>query len=215
MALQVVQYSIIVLFERLRGFAYLGRVPDDSFGPEVWYDKNLLRAGGAADQESALGTLESLRRIGLEMTEVVDGNEVWKDACVVHEETGPVLHACSWLEFDPATKSVWTAGDAGKLIVRNEVGTVDGGSGALIQGSVESSHAPQAGHVFVDAEPQAVNFDKYGRYELFVPSSKVAELAAAGGEHSITIENYRTGNTASLELELKDNHKITMPTVLE
>ncbi len=215
MALQVVQYSIIVLLERLRGFAYLGRVPDGDFGPEVWYDKYVLRAGGAADQESALGMLETFRRIGLEMTEVVDGAEVWKDVCLVHEGSGPILYGCSWLQFDPQTNSVKTEGDSGKLIVKNEVGAVGGGSGALIQGTVESSHAPQAGHVFVDAEPVAVNYDKYGRYELFVPSPKASELIAAGGEHSITIENYRTGNTATLKLELEDKHKISMPTVLE
>jgi hypothetical protein len=93
----------------------------EKFGGKYYYDEYLFH-DGAMNPGEIEHIIEKWEKLGLIVTEEVDGEEKFKDLCVV--EGGPTL-PCDWLEFDPETNSVWLKGKpkgeiVGPKLVKNE-----------------------------------------------------------------------------------------------
>jgi hypothetical protein len=90
-------------------------------GGRVWFDEHLFRDG--AMNPNDIGFLvEEWRGMGFEPMEMRDGNQVWKDVCVVESMFGGPTLACDWLEFDPEQRSAYLKGtEPGDVIGRDNV----------------------------------------------------------------------------------------------
>ena len=88
-----------------------------SIGRVVWYDDHLFRTG-AMDPEMMDNLIKKWTRLGFEPTDVVDGNAVWKDFCVV-DAFRLSQHQCPWLVVDGAERVAWRRGSVhGKVVGR-------------------------------------------------------------------------------------------------
>ena len=89
-----------------------------SIGRVVWYDDHLFRTG-SMDPEMMDNLIEKwTHQIGFKATEVVDGQVVWKDFCVV-DSFRYSRHSCDWLEFEPTMRTAWLRGtDLGEVVGR-------------------------------------------------------------------------------------------------
>jgi hypothetical protein len=90
-------------------------------GGRVWFDEHLFRDG--AMNPNDIGFLvDEWRSMGFETMEKRDGQEVWKDVCVVESMFGGPTLECDWLEFDPEERSAYLKGTApGDVIGRDNV----------------------------------------------------------------------------------------------
>jgi hypothetical protein len=75
MAIQALFYSIIIPFKNLGGYDYLRNMHPDRFGPNIWYDRFILRDGGAMSYMDIEAFLSMNESRGLEITEVKNGQE--------------------------------------------------------------------------------------------------------------------------------------------
>jgi len=104
----------------LRDFGYL-------VGETVWYDQHLFRDGAMTklDMEDLLERWEGL---GFQLKDLDDGQQVWKDVCVVTASFGGPTLPCEWLIFDGEKRIAYLKGTepgevAGNPISRREQDT--------------------------------------------------------------------------------------------
>lgn len=89
----------------------------DDIGGRVWYDEHLFR-DGAMGAEYIEALIEEWSERGFQATEMVDGQEVWKDMCVVSLffAGGPTL-PCAWIGVDHEQACAYLLGQpAGDVI---------------------------------------------------------------------------------------------------
>jgi hypothetical protein len=70
-----------------------------SIGRIVWYDDHLFRTG-AMDPDMAENLIKKWTSLGLTATEMVKGQRLWKDFCVV-DVFGVSRYNCPWVVIDP------------------------------------------------------------------------------------------------------------------
>jgi len=114
MAVQLEFVNLIVPIARIRELYPGGwtRCLEDharSIGRVSWHDLNLFRASGSMAPELTDVLVAKWVDRGFTSTELVDGETVWKDFCVV-DSFGFSRYRCHWLEFDPASRSAWLTG---------------------------------------------------------------------------------------------------------
>jgi len=68
-------------------------------GRRVWHDDHLFRDGAMSPQD--MGSLvQHWAQLGFQISEVKDGQTVWKDLCVVECMFGGPTRECDWLLVD-------------------------------------------------------------------------------------------------------------------
>lgn len=82
---------------------------DRLIGGRVWFDEHLLR-DGAMDPMDIDDLVEEWTALGFEVTEVRDGQRVFKDCCVVESLFGGPTLPCSWLEIGVDGRSAFLKG---------------------------------------------------------------------------------------------------------
>jgi len=89
-------------------------------GGRVWYDEHLLRDG--AMNPNDIGSLvEEWTQLGFQPTEMVDGQRIWKDICVVESMLGGPTLPCAWIEFDAENRCAFLKGQPpGEVIGRDD-----------------------------------------------------------------------------------------------
>lgn len=104
MSVHTEYYSVIIPIEKIktcqsvRGFVGILEMKKDDIGGRIYFDDYLYRDGamGPMDVEDIV---EFWKEQGLEPFEERDGEQYWKDLCVVDMFGGPTL-PCDWLEFE-------------------------------------------------------------------------------------------------------------------
>jgi hypothetical protein len=86
------------------------------FGGRLWRDDFLFR-DGAMNPNDVRHVVEFWQRYGLQPKESRDGQDFWKDLCVVeHMFEGPTL-PCEWIVFDNQQACVSLKGQPIELII--------------------------------------------------------------------------------------------------
>lgn len=126
MAIKLIYYNVIIPRANIErvfpgGFNALLKHHEEkrSIG-RIWYDEYLYRDGAMSpgDTENIGKYWEDL---GLELIVKIDGEEHWKDICVVDFVSGPTL-PCEWLAFErneetyPASIAYYKNKPKGELI---------------------------------------------------------------------------------------------------
>lgn len=88
-------------------------------GERVWYDDHLLRDGAMSPMAIA-SLVDEWESLGFQTTEIIEGERVWKDVCVVESMFGGSTLACGWLEFDPEQRMAYLKGTSPGEIVGRE-----------------------------------------------------------------------------------------------
>ena len=96
--------SVIIPIEKIKacksvgGFMGILEIEKDNIGKKIYFDDYLYRDGamGSHDIETIVKFWEKHGLVGIEN---VNGEDVWKDMCVVDMCGGPTL-PCDWLEFE-------------------------------------------------------------------------------------------------------------------
>ena len=89
-------------------------------GGRVWYDDHLFRDGAMNTLDIDV-LIERWQENGLEPFEIVDGQQSWKDVCVVEYFFGWVNIPCPWLKMAPNSQSAHLSGtEPGVLIGRHD-----------------------------------------------------------------------------------------------
>ena len=88
-------------------------------GGRVWHDDHLLR-DGAMNPHDIKSLVERWASLGFQPTEKVDGQNVWKDVCVVESMFGGPTLRCDWLEFDRENRCAYLKGQpSGEVVGRH------------------------------------------------------------------------------------------------
>lgn len=96
--------STVIRIDRLHGcpgIGNVGRFLDDQVtnGIDCQHDGYLLVIPGGADQLSAHLSLEFMKSQGLRLTQKTNGEQRWRDICLVDSVSGPTL-PCPWLDWN-------------------------------------------------------------------------------------------------------------------
>lgn len=88
-------------------------------GGRVWYDEHLFRDG--AMKPSDIGHLvDEWTELGFQLTETLDGQRIWKDACVVESMLGGPTLPCTWIEVDTENRFAFLKGQPpGEVVGRD------------------------------------------------------------------------------------------------
>ena len=89
-------------------------------GETIWYDEHLFRDGamGSADIESIADQWETR---GFQLRDKVDGEEIWRDVCVVDAMSGGSTLPCNWIDIDSDNRTAHLSGaEAGTIIGRDD-----------------------------------------------------------------------------------------------
>lgn len=86
-----------------------------SIGPVEWHDDHLYVDASMGDYnvEDWVAEWEAM---GLRATEILGGEKIWKDICVVKTNAGPTM-PCEWLEYDHQNNCVSLRGQPRGLLV--------------------------------------------------------------------------------------------------
>ncbi|SFU73542.1 hypothetical protein [Nitrosospira multiformis] len=71
---------------------------ENLIGGRVWFDEHLLR-DGAMSPDGIAALVDEWTELGFEPTEERDGQQVWKECCVVESLYGRPTLPCDWLEI--------------------------------------------------------------------------------------------------------------------
>lgn len=94
-------------------------------GGRVWHDDHLLR-DGAMNPRDIEALVEEWTALGLQPTETIDGQRIWKDVSVVESIFGGATLPCSWLEFDSEQRCAYLKGQPpGEIIGSHNFKTSD------------------------------------------------------------------------------------------
>jgi hypothetical protein len=104
----IVPISNIARCRRFGGFEGFIASREDFLGMVLWHDEHLLREG-AMNPSDARGIVHFWADQGLQPTEEIRGERMWKDLCVVDLMEGPTL-PCPWIEWDKANQTAWLKG---------------------------------------------------------------------------------------------------------
>lgn len=90
-------------------------------GGAVWFDEYLFHCG-AMDGDAMESIISHWRALGFEPSECVDGQEFWKDFCVVEsllQQVFGVRRPCKWLVVDPCQRIAYMYGtEPGSIVGR-------------------------------------------------------------------------------------------------
>ena len=121
MAVMLEFIDLIVPIETIRekypgGWAACLEDHEAVLGSRVWHDDYLFRDGTMSPRD-----MESLvqywAQLGLQASEVRNGQTVWKDLCVVECMFGGATQACDWLVVDRKQRTAYLKGtDPGKVV---------------------------------------------------------------------------------------------------
>lgn len=67
-------------------------------GGRVWHDEHLFRDGAMSPMDMML-ILDRWKRLGIQATEELDGELVWRDCCIVPSMLGEPTLPCDWIEI--------------------------------------------------------------------------------------------------------------------
>ena len=102
MPIQSMFYSIVIPIENLRKILTKGQMKKillaRNYNGEIWFDDYLYleRSGGATENDAII---KFWRNKGLAPIKIRNGEESWRDLCLVQSpELEPAL-PCAWLEF--------------------------------------------------------------------------------------------------------------------
>lgn len=68
-------------------------------GGRVWYDDHLFR-DGAMNPGDIQSLADEWQALGFELTQMIDGQEHFKDICVIESIFGGPTLPCEWVEID-------------------------------------------------------------------------------------------------------------------
>jgi len=92
---------------------------DRLLGGRVWHDEHLLR-DGAMNPRDIQALVDEWSELGFEPTEVVDGQRVWKDVCVVESMFGGPTLPCEWIVVDAELRAAYLKGQqVGRVVGRS------------------------------------------------------------------------------------------------
>ena len=214
LSLQMLFFSIIVRFDRIGGYEYLAQMNEQRFGPMIWYDRDIVRFGGAMSYDDVQTIIESYDSMGLSVTTQQDGISKWADLCVVGSMVGISDRECDWIRYDAERNTVtFVDGDEFVVLADQKLHKATGTPGTRIVGSVQTGNDPEAGVVQFDDLPFGYNYDKHGMFELFIPKPVVTKLISLGSKHSVTVQSYHTGGRTTAEFQLEDKDQIDLGVV--
>lgn len=76
---------------------------EELIGGRVWYDDHLFRDGAMSPADMKL-LVNNWAGLGFEISEYIDGQQKWKDICVVEVMFGGTTLPCDWIEVDAKNK---------------------------------------------------------------------------------------------------------------
>ncbi len=88
-------------------------------GGRVWYDEHLFRDGAMNPNDIRI-MVQRWNSLGFETIGIKDGQQVWKDICVVEGLFGGPTFPCDWLEFVADQRIVYFKGFPPGPVVRRE-----------------------------------------------------------------------------------------------
>lgn len=92
-----------------------------SIGRTVWYDQNIIRAGGTMDPDLVDDLILKWVMLGFHPTEQTeDGRTEWRDLCLV-SSYGASDFQCPWIVVDGAKRIAWLRGtEMGDIVGREQ-----------------------------------------------------------------------------------------------
>ena len=94
-------------------------------GGRAWYDEHLFRDGAMNPNDIRL-MIQRWTSLWFETIEIKDGQQVWKDLCIVEGLFGGPTLPCEWLEFDPNQRIAYLKGfPPGPVVGREQSVSLD------------------------------------------------------------------------------------------
>lgn len=211
MSLQMLFYSIIVRFDRVHGYQYLARMHEQRFGPNIWYDRDIIRDGGAMSYDDVQTILEAYDSMRLSITSEQTGVSRWENLCVVGSRVGVLERECDWVHYDAENNTAsLVGGDEFVVLTDQKLHRVNRTPGTRIVGSVRTGNVPEAGAVQFDDFSFGYNYDKNGVFELFLPNPLITELRSQRSRHAVTVHDFHTGIGTRHSFQLADTDQIDL-----